>query len=335
MCIVGEFMNKENCKIIKEMYNDLKKEYADQSALLDNKRSRILEIDSYVENILNKEQNDLKVFLPRKVEDVYHDVLKLNHDEKEKLIFECDEIEKLLNKEKSRLENLEQVISDDSFKLHVKQLSVLEIQEKERQRIARDLHDSSLQNLTHLVHKIELSSLYIDQDPIKAKLELATVEKNLRKVIEDIRNSIFDLRPMSFDDLGIKETIEKMLLMINQDQKFKMETDIEDIRPNISDSKRMIILLSIYRIIQECVQNSIKHSEGNRIKVCLKDKKDSYEIIIQDNGIGFDMNEAVKKDNHFGLSVIKERVLLLNGQIEMNTRNGTFIKIDIPQVMED
>ena len=328
-------MNKENCKIIKEMYDDLKKEYAEQSALLDNKRSRILEIDSYVESILNKEQNDLQVFLPRKVEDVYHDVLKQNHDEKEKLIFECDEIEKLLHKEKSRLENLEQVISDDSFKLHVKQLSVLEIQEKERQRIARDLHDSSLQNLTHLVHKIELSSLYIDQDPIKAKLELATVEKNLRKVIEDIRNSIFDLRPMSFDDLGIKETIEKMLLMINQDQKFQIETDIEDIRPNISDSKRMIILLSIYRIIQECVQNSIKHSEGNRIKVCLKDKKDSYEINIHDNGIGFDMNEAVKKDNHFGLSVIKERVLLLNGQIEMNTQNGTFIKIDIPQVMED
>ena len=254
-------MNKENCKIIKEMYDDLKKEYAEQSALLDNKRSRILEIDSYVESILNKEQNDLQVFLPRKVEDVYHNVLKQNHDEKEKLIFECDEIEKLLHKEKSRLENLEQVISDDSFKLHVKQLSVLEIQEKERQRIARDLHDSSLQNLTHLVHKIELSSLYIDQDPIKAKLELATVEKNLRKVIEDIRNSIFDLRPMSFDDLGIKETIEKMLLMINQDKKFQIETDIEDIRPNISDSKRIIILLSIYRIIQECVQNSIKHSK--------------------------------------------------------------------------
>ena len=63
MCIVGEFMNKENCKIIKEMYDDLKKEYAEQSALLDNKRSRILEIDSYVESILNKEQNDLQVFL--------------------------------------------------------------------------------------------------------------------------------------------------------------------------------------------------------------------------------------------------------------------------------
>ena len=334
MCIVGKFMNEENYKIIKEMYDDLTKEYAEQSALLHDKKSRILEIDSYVESILSKEQNDLQVFLPRKVEDVYHDVLKQNYDEKEKLILECDEIEKLLLREKSRLESLEQVISDDSFMLHVKQISVLEIQEKERQRIARDLHDSSLQNLTHLIHKVELSSLYIDQDPVKAKLELATIGKNLRKVIEDIRNNIFDLRPMSFDDLGIKETIEKMLLMINQDRHFKIETDIEDIRSNSDDSKDKVILLSIYRIIQECVQNSIKHSQGNLIKVSLKDKIDSYEIIIQDNGIGFDVNEAAKKDNHFGLSVIKERVSLLNGRIEIDTQNGTFIRIYIPQGVE-
>ncbi|MCI6715600.1 MAG: histidine kinase, partial [Lachnospiraceae bacterium] len=147
-------MNEENYKIIKEMYDDLTKEYAEKSALLHDKKNRILEIDSYVESILSKEQNDLQVFLHRKVEDVYHDVLKRNYDEKEKLILECDDIEKSLQKEKNRLESLEEVISDDSFMLHVKQISVLEIQEKERQRIARDLHDSSLQNLTHLIHKV-------------------------------------------------------------------------------------------------------------------------------------------------------------------------------------
>lgn len=224
---------------------------------------------------------------------------------------------------------------EDSFLLHVKQLSVLEIQEKERQRIARDLHDTSLQNLTHLIHKVELSSLYIDQDPVKAKLELATVGKNLRKVIEDIRNSIFDLRPMSFDDLGLKETIEKMLLLINQDKQFKILTDIENIEFNISDSKKGILLITIYRIIQECVQNSIKHSKGNEIRVSFKDKKSSYEIEIQDNGIGFDVDEAFKKEKHFGLSVIKERVFLLNGRISMDTKNGTLIRIEIPQMMEE
>lgn len=225
-------------------------------------------------------------------------------------------------------------MNDESREI-IKKISVLEIQEKERQRIARDLHDSSLQNLTHLVHKVELSSLYIDQDPIKAKLELATIEKNLRKVIEDIRNCIFDLRPMSFDDLGIKETIEKLLLVLNQDKRFKIITDIDNISSKNSDSESKILLISIYRIIQECVQNSIKHSEGDKISVNLKDKKDKYEILIQDNGMGFDVNEAMKKDRHFGLSVIKERVFLLNGNIEIDSQNGTLIKIEIPKIMEE
>lgn len=213
-----------------------------------------------------------------------------------------------------------------------KQLSVLEIQEKERQRIARDLHDSSLQNLTHLVHKTELCSLYIDQDPIKAKLELATIEKSLRNVIDDIRNCIFNLRPMPFDDLGLKDTIENMIALLNQDKQFKIVTDIDDIAMSISDYEKDLLLISVYRIIQECVQNSIKHSKGNEIRVSIKDKKDYFRILFQDNGIGFDEQEALKKDKHFGLSVIKERVSLLNGTIDMNTHDGTFIKIEIPKL---
>lgn len=214
-----------------------------------------------------------------------------------------------------------------------KQLSVLEIQEKERQRIARDLHDSSLQNLTHLVHKAELCSLYIDQDPIKAKLELATIEKNLRNVIDDIRNCIFNLRPMPFDDLGLKETIENMIDLMNQDKQFMVVTDIDDIQISISDYEKDLLLISIYRIIQECVQNSIKHSKGNEIRVKIKDSENDYKILFQDNGIGFDEQEALKKDKHFGLSVIKERVSLLGGSIDMDTRHGTIIKIEIPKLL--
>ena len=69
-------------------------------------------------------------------------------------------------------------------------LMALSIQEEDRQRIARELHDTSLQNLAHLIHKIELSSLYIDQDPVRAKLELSAVNKNLREIIEEIRCTI-------------------------------------------------------------------------------------------------------------------------------------------------
>ena len=70
---------------------------------------------------------------------------------------------------------------------HESNFSTLEIREKERQRIARDLHDITLQNLSHLIHKVELSSLYMDKDIVKAKLELATIEKELRQVIDDMK----------------------------------------------------------------------------------------------------------------------------------------------------
>ncbi len=299
------------------------------------KKCQIAEIDTYLDGILSKEQNDLQVFLPRKVENLYHDVIEQNKQKREKLVAECDEIEKFLHMGEVKLERLERIIANQSVLFHLKQLSVLDVQEKERQRIARDLHDSSLQNLTHLVHKVELSSLYIDQDPVKAKLELATVESGLRKVIDDIRNRIYDLRPMTFDDLGLKEALLKLFVVLNQDEKYKIETDIDDINADLSDSETELALINIYRIIQECVQNSISHSKGDWISVSLKDEKKFYKISIQDNGVGFDLKEAIKKNRHFGLLVVEERVFLLNGNIQINAENGTSILIEIPKKVEE
>ena len=84
---------------------------------------------------------------------------------------------------------------------------MMEMLETERKRIVSELHDTSLQNIAHLVHMIELASLYIDKDPARAKMELNSVSKGLHNVIEDIRSTIFNLRPMTFDDLGIDESI--------------------------------------------------------------------------------------------------------------------------------
>lgn len=212
---------------------------------------------------------------------------------------------------------------------HMKQFSVMDVQEKERQRIARDLHDSTLQNLTHLLHKIELSSLYIDQDPLKAKLELATIESGLRKEIDDIRNRIYDLRPMTFDDLGLREALLNLFPILNHDGKFEILSDIDEIENGFSVEQKDFIMIMIYHIMKECVQNSIKHSGGDRIEVSLKEKSKLYLIKIKDNGTGFDMKEATKKDRHFGLHVVEERVFLLGGNMRIETQNGTLIEIEI------
>ena len=324
-------MDLSNYEIIQTMYDDLKREQLGLLSDIQERKGKIAEIDAYLNSLLNKEESDLRVFLPRKVEDVYHDVIEQSEQQKRKLISECDELERKLRSDENRMEQLDCFLSGSSM-LHVKQLSILDVQEKERQRIARDLHDTSLQNLTHLVHKVELSSLYIDDDPVKAKLELAVVEKGIRRVIEDIRNSIFDLRPMSFDDLGLKETIEKLLNVLNQERRFNITSDIDPITMTMADASVNLIYISMYRIVQECVQNAIRHSGGDEIAVKLKDHGSKYWIEVRDNGTGFDVHEAKKKEKHFGLSVIEERVLFLGGKINIDAHDGTFIEIEIPKI---
>lgn len=208
-------------------------------------------------------------------------------------------------------------------------LQILDIQERERQRIARDLHDTSLQNLTHIIHKIELSSMFIDDDPVKAKLELVSVNKNLRTVIKEIRNTIFDLRPMTFDDLGLRESFERLADHLKESSDFEVFYNIEEINCNNS-----LVLMTIFRIIEECTNNAIKHSNGSVVFFELKKiAENTCIIIVADNGKSFDAEKVLsEKQRHFGLNILKERVELLCGTMEIDSKpdKGTVIKIMIP-----
>ena len=88
---------------------------------------------------------------------------------------------------------------------------VLDAQELERQRIARDLHDSTVQTLTGMVHKLELCCRLLESDPVRCHLELKVMGNNLRNSISEIRDIIYDLRPMSFDDIGLEVAIEELI----------------------------------------------------------------------------------------------------------------------------
>lgn len=206
-------------------------------------------------------------------------------------------------------------------------LILLNMQEEDRQRIARDLHDTSLQNLTHLIHKIELSSLYIDKDPLEAKLELSLVNKELRNTIDEIRGTIFNLRSMTFDDLGLKTAFERLLENINGNHIYQINQDIEDV-----SCETNIFLSSIYRIGEEALNNIVKHANCSTIWFSCKTQDENYVMDIKDDGVGFDFNQDYVKDKHFGLSLMKQRVILLNGTIEIESspNKGTEIHIEIP-----
>lgn len=224
--------------------------------------------------------------------------------------------------------------SEDLFRSFAN-LEVLDIQEKDRQRIARDLHDSSLQDLAHLIHVVELSSRYIDQDPVRAKLELISVTQGLKSVINDIRDTIFDLRPMTFDDLGFVGLLKDLTQKLQKQYKLPIAFEADEI---VVENKTELITL--YRVIKECCLNSMKHSGCTQLSLQVKNEKLGHGIFvrIQDNGSGFDVDTVLNsKRKHYGLKIMKERISLLGGSIGIKSipQKGTDIEIHVPILNEE
>ncbi|MBO5094037.1 MAG: sensor histidine kinase [Lachnospiraceae bacterium] len=217
----------------------------------------------------------------------------------------------------------EDKIKEDSKELY------FDIQELDRKRIARDLHDTSLQNLASLIHRLELASMYIDRDVIQAKLELALISKSINSIIEEIRNTIFDLRPMTFDDLGLKEAVEQICDKLKESFDITISLDLDEIVVDDHDSIKESMMLALFRIIQESIQNICKHSKAKRMSVVLKNRSDEIILEIKDDGIGFDLSEAKKKERHFGLLILEERVKLLGGNLIIETAPGKGTKINV------
>lgn len=222
-------------------------------------------------------------------------------------------------------------MENDSFLCKEKYYYLLEL---ERQRIARDLHDSSLQNLTHIIQQLELSSLYLDNDLVKAKLEMASAIQELRSIIQDIRNTIYDLRPMTIDDLSFQETFISLIENMNLKYQTPIAYEIEQI-PNCNKQ----FILDVYRIVQEYLMNAVKHADASHIVISIKQIDEFVFIQISDDGKGFDYNNYKSNHSeHFGLGMAEERIVLHAGNLEIksNPGKGTTIKITFPinNVME-
>ena len=264
--------------------------------------------------------------------------------EQQKLIIkELEQIKEKENSERERIEQIKEVIacemnrgktgSENKNQLDSEfRLKLLETQENERQRISRELHDSTVQNLTSLVHKSELCSKLVDTDPIRCRLELVNLNRSLREVINSTREMIYDLRPMSFDDIGLDVTIQDWLQKLEHNFSVNISFTIEGNMFVVSP----VVEITILRVIQEGCNNAIRHGKADLIHVKLIYNLDTITIQIQDNGCGFELEELPRtsREDHsgFGLSMMKERVYLLSGTIDIVSHRGegTIIIAKIP-----
>lgn len=331
-------MNKEKLSVLQEIYDGCLKDRTDLKEIIQKIEDRLSEIEIYLGSSGEDKEFDLKIFSPRKSEALLKDKERILEFEEEKQELEQKKREQnfKLIKLDAQIEQLEVLIKN----FNETRFKIIDVQEKERQRIARELHDSTVQNLTHLIHRIELSSMFIDQDTVRSKLELESCIKILKTSIEEIRETIFNLRPMSFDDLGFKQCIENLIANIKLNYRnCIVELDIFDLDQydwKIKNKKSInLFLVTVYRIIQEAISNIIKHSEADKIILEIKCIDANCIINIKDNGKGFSVEDTLEQnEKHFGLSDMQDRVNILNGSIDIISEcgQGTELKIEIPLI---
>ena len=288
----------------------------------------------------NKKRNpNISMFSPLSTEDVYDNDTILKKDEMKELetgIHELEEKWKQMRQKLVSIEQMKKFIRDIESVVAYKDnkniseltnysVKLLETQELDRNRISRDLHDSTVQSLTSLIHKIEYCSLMIDKDPVCAKLELQSMIELNKAIINDMREIIYDLRPMALDNLGFIATIESHCLHLQRNGKMEVSLTVSGKEQKLPS----IVCVTLYRILQEACNNAVKHSEAKHLWVRVNYNEDSVQLSIEDNGKGFDTDKK-SSDNElygFGLSTMKERAWLLNGTFSLISEEGSGTKI--------
>ncbi|WP_081979274.1 sensor histidine kinase [Lacinutrix jangbogonensis] len=191
---------------------------------------------------------------------------------------------------------------------------LIKTQEKERTRIAKDLHDG----LGQLVTLIKIKAQNKDQK------ELSNIAQ---QAIDEVRSISRDLYPVILSKLGLTDSIEQLLLDLDEETDLFISLEIDDVNTSFNEDES----LNFYRFIQESVNNVLKHANAKTLIVNVLKQSDGIKILIKDNGEGFDVSD-MSKQNSLGLKTMAERISMLKGSfaIKSKTDEGTSILVQIP-----
>ena len=213
---------------------------------------------------------------------------------------------------------------------HMQMLSrdLVEVQERERRAVARELHDETGQTLTSLMVAVGL----LDRDlhePEAARQHMDLITRTAEKVLEGLHRLAKDLRPASLDHLGLTAALAQLVSELDVID----GTRIEFGAVGIEEGQRLptAVETALYRIAQAALTNAIRHSRATRIASLLQLLDDRVVLVVEDNGIGFDLAGA-ESSGRLGLLGMAERVEMLGGKLTVETGNaaGTTILAEVP-----
>ncbi|MBT9253832.1 MAG: sensor histidine kinase [Brockia lithotrophica] len=207
---------------------------------------------------------------------------------------------------------------------------VIEAQEEERRRIARDIHDGPAQSLALALLKVELVEKRIREgDAPLAAEELRSLRDILRATLADVRKVIYDLRPMHLDDLGLVSALARHLELYRREGLPSVELHV------VGEEQRLTgpVEIALFRIVQEAVANAVKHAEARLVSVEIAFLPHVVRATVADDGKGFVPEKVREGRKTYGLMGIVERAKLVGGKASVLSEpgRGTIVTVEVPR----
>jgi signal transduction histidine kinase len=208
-------------------------------------------------------------------------------------------------------------------KLRILSSQLITAQEHERERIAHELHDGLGQTLSAIKYKVEGAMAQAGKELSRGSVDsLDSLVYLIQNGVEEVRRISMDLRPSTLDDLGIIATISWFCReFCSTYPKVTVEEKIAVREDEVSDPLKIVI----YRVLQEALNNMAKHSKADRVLVSLRKREDGLELVIEDNGQGFDLKEELYEEGFtsgFGLASMKRRIESAGGAFSLSSTQG-------------
>ena len=204
--------------------------------------------------------------------------------------------------------------------------SLVEIQENERSFIARELHDEAGQALTSLKLGLGIIERKVQFSEDLAK-EIAQMKSLVEEVQEDLHRLAVDLRPAALDYLGLQAALSQYLDGLHRQHALQVQFEVIGLDGRLPS----VMETAIYRIVQEAMTNVLRHARATRVDVLLEQRGDKLVVLVEDNGIGFNLQEIINQ-GRLGLVGLRERAEMLGGEliIESMRGKGTTVLVEVP-----
>jgi two-component system, NarL family, sensor histidine kinase DegS len=210
--------------------------------------------------------------------------------------------------------------------------NIIQAWEGERLRISLQMHDGPAQSMSNLVLRAEICQRLIDRDLDQARAELTGLKTAINTTLQDTRKFIFELRPMTLDDLGLVPTLRRYATQFGEKSNLEINLLVQNVEQRLPSHYEV----TIFRFVQEALNNVARHANAHQVRLLLDASGDTLQIMIEDDGSGFHVNETLADENarkNMGIAGMRQQIeVLLRGEfgIESAIGRGTRIAATIP-----